>query len=294
MEIAGALKITEVQSKLKSSFLVKRFWRNRGAVIGGLIVVVIFIMALAPSAIASANPTKIEVANRLAPPSLEHPLGTDQLGRDILVRIVYGARVSLVVGIGAVTSAMVSGSFIGIIAGLASTRVDNAIMRVLDIFLAFPAILLALAIMASIGVGLKSIIIALAVVYTPRFSRMARGATLVVGEQTYVEAARAIGASYWRLISRHVVPNIVSPMLVQFTVYLGSAILAEAALSFLGVGVQPPQPAWGSMLSMGKSFMETSPWVVIGPGLAIMVTVLGFNLLGDGLRDILDPRLIQR
>jgi peptide/nickel transport system permease protein len=288
------LERSELHTKRQGWRLAKRVWRDKGVVIGGLIVMALVIMALAPSAIAPTSPTKIVMADRLGPPSLKYPLGTDEMGRDVLSRVIHAARVSLMVSLGGVTGAMIIGSLIGVIAALASTRVDNLIMRVLDVFLAFPTILLALTIMASIGTGLKSIIIAIAVVYTPRFSRMTRGATLVVREQTYIEAARAIGAPYWRLISRHILPNIASVTIVQFTVYLGFAILVEAALSFLGLGVQPPQPAWGSMLSRGKTFMEISPWVVIGPGLAIMATVLGFNLLGDGLRDILDPRLMER
>jgi peptide/nickel transport system permease protein len=253
----------------------------------------LLLMALVPDLIAPADPTDMDVVSRLAPPSVDHPLGTDELGRDIFSRLVYGSRVSLLVGIGGVTSAMLVGSLIGIIAGLGSTHMDNIIMRVLDVLLAFPAILLALAVMAGVGVGFKSTIIAIAVVYVPRFSRVARGATLVVDQELYVEAARAIGAPYWRIVRCHVAPNIAAPIIVQFTVYLGFAILVEATLSFLGLGVQPPRPAWGAMLSNGKAFMELSPWVVMGPGFAIMITVLGFNLLGDGLRDILDPQLIE-
>lgn len=273
--------------------VLQRFLQDKGAVIGSLIILVLLLMALAPDLIAPADPTDMDVVERLAPPSINHLLGTDELGRDIFSRVVYGARVSLLVGIGGVSSAMLVGSLVGIIAGLASTRVDNIIMRILDVFLAFPAILLALSIMAAVGVGFKSIIIAIAVVYTPRFSRVARGATLVVDQEVYIEAARAIGAPYWRIIRRHVAPNVAAPIMVQFTVYLGFAILVEATLSFLGLGVQPPQPAWGAMLSNGKAFMEISPWVVMGPGFAIMITVLAFNLLGDGLRDILDPYLVD-
>jgi peptide/nickel transport system permease protein len=200
----------------------------------------------------------------------------------------------LIVSLVGVTVAMVIGALVGVTAGFASTRVDNLIMRVLDIFLAFPLVLLALAIIGALGPGLRSITIAIAVVYAPRFARTARSGTLLVREQIYILAARAIGASSWRLIWRHTLPNIASTLIVQLTIYLGFAILVEAALSFLGLGVQPPNPSWGGMLSRGKAFMELSSWVVIGPGLAIMLTVLGFNLLGDGLRDVLDPRLIRR
>jgi peptide/nickel transport system permease protein len=280
--------------KLKNSQRAKRILRDKGFAIGSMIIIAMFVLALAPAAFAPYSPTEMVVRNRLSAPSTAHLLGTDELGRDILSRIIYGARTSAMVSLGGVTIAVVTGTIIGMIAGLARASVDNAIMRVLDIFLAFPVLLLALAIMASLGAGISSIFVALAVVYTPGFARLARGATLSERENDYILASRMIGVSYWRLVLRHLLPNIASPIMVQFTVRLGYAILLEATLSFLGLGVPPPHPAWGAMLSRGKGFMEVSPWVVLGPGLAIMLTVLGFNLAGDGLRDILDPRLIKR
>ena len=227
----------------------------------------------------------------LDPPSGRHWLGTDELGRDMLSRIIYGARVSLQVSIGSVLLATPFSVAIGLVAGYTGGWVDNVISRLLDIGLAFPALLLALLVVAIRGTNLNSLTIALTVIYVPRFTRVIRSSVLSVGTIQYVEAARSYGCSELRIMIGHILPNVLSPIIVQATVNLAAAVLAEASLSFLGLGVQPPRSAWGSMLNAGKIYMEQYPHLTIFPGLAIAVTVLGFNFLGDGLRDALDPHL---
>ncbi|HEV8353488.1 MAG TPA: ABC transporter permease [bacterium] len=256
---------------------------------GGAIVLGIVLMALFPQAIAVADPNRIDVSVLLAGPSLAHPLGTDELGRDVWSRVVVGARVSLIVALAAVGSALVAGSIIGVVAAWASGRVDNLIMRLMDLAIAFPSILLAMMIIAALGLGARSVIIAIALVNTPGFARIARAAVLGIKGELYIEAARALGAHESWIITHHVLPNILPPLMVGFSVSMGFAIIVEASLSFLGLGLPPPHPAWGSMLFKGKDFMEISPWGMIGPGLALTLTVVGFNLLGDGMRDLFDP-----
>jgi peptide/nickel transport system permease protein len=236
-------------------------------------------------------PDKIHLNALFEPPSREYFLGTDALGRDILSRIIYGARVSLQVSIGSVMLATPVGVAIGLIAGYAGGRLDNVISRLLDIMFAFPPVLLALLVVAVLGPNLNNLIVALVVVYVPRFARVARGSVLSVNSALYITAAHSYGCQDWRVMVRHILPNILSPVIVQSTVTLATAVLAEASLSFLGLGVQPPVAAWGSMLNAGKTYMEQYPHLTIFPGLAIAVTVLAFNLLGDGVRDALDPHL---
>jgi len=257
--------------------------------LGGAIVLGIMLMALFPQAVSVADPNRIDVSVLLTGPSLAHPLGTDELGRDVWSRVVVGARVSLVVALAAVGGALVAGSIIGVSAAWASGRVDNLIMRLMDLAIAFPSILLAMMIIAALGLGARSVIIAIALVNTPGFARIARGAVLGIKGELYIEAARALGAHESSIITRHVLPNISPPLIVGFSVSMGFAIIVEASLSFLGLGLPPPHPAWGSMLFKGKDFMEISPWGMIGPGLALTLTVVGFNLLGDGMRDLFDP-----
>ena len=231
---------------------------------------------------------------RLQGPSATHWLGTDDLGRDLLSRVIVGARISLLVSGVSITLAAIIGSMIGLLAGYFRGPLDALFMRLMDILFAFPAILLALLAVAVLGPALENLIMAIVIVYAPAFARIARGATMSVAAEPFVEASRSLGAGSSRIIFRHVAPNIIAPLVVQYTISLAYAVLIEASLSFLGLGVQPPTPSWGGMLSTGKTFLELSPWPSLVPGLALVVTVLGLNLLGDAVRDVLDPRLRQQ
>jgi len=254
-------------------------------VLGLLIIVGIFGKALAPYGL-----NDIDIPNRLSGPSALHWFGTDNLGRDTLTRILIAARVSLQVGFIAVGFALVVGVPIGLIAGYYRGAVDSALMRLMDILFSFPAILLAIAILAVLGPNVTNAMIAIGIVYTPIFARITRGSVLVVSEEVYVRAARSLGATNRRILFRHILPNVAAPIIVQTTLSLAFAILSEAALSFLGLGVQPPNPAWGRMLADGRDYFQQNPWMGIFPGLAILVTVMAFNFVGDGLRDALDPK----
>lgn len=254
-------------------------------VLGLLIIVGIFGKALAPYGL-----NDIDIPNRLSGPSALHWFGTDNLGRDTLTRILIAARVSLQVGFIAVGFALVVGVPIGLVAGYYRGAVDSALMRLMDILFSFPAILLAIAILAVLGPNVTNAMIAIGIVYTPIFARITRGSVLVVSEEVYVRAARSLGATNRRILFRHILPNVAAPIIVQTTLSLAFAILSEAALSFLGLGVQPPNPAWGRMLADGRDYFQQNPWMGIFPGLAILVTVMAFNFVGDGLRDALDPK----
>jgi len=275
-----------------------RLWRfsrrHPDIAIGGALVAGLIIVAAFAPYVSRYSPNEMALASRLQPPSMEHLLGTDEFGRDMLSRIIYGARASLQVGLVTVLIAGLLGTSLGLLSGYYGGFIDNVIMRVIDMILAFPTILLALVIVTALGPSLTNLMIAMGVVYTPQFARIARGSTLAVKSSEYIEAARSLGATAGRINLRHVLPNILSPLLVQATISIAFAILAEAALSFLGLGIQPPKPSWGSMLNQGRTYMALSPWLVISPGVAIMVTVLTFNFLGDALRDYLDPRLIHQ
>ncbi len=232
-----------------------------------------------------------QAARRLLAPSAVHPLGTDELGRDELSRIIHGTQVSLQVGMISVIIALVIGTTAGIAAGFYGRTVDAVLMRGVDIMFAFPGLVLAIVIAGLLGPSRTNAMIAIGIVYAPAFARVVRGSTLSVLGLPFVEAARSLGISDLRIVVRHLLPNILAPLIVLTTVYLSTAILTEAALSFLGLGTQPPEPSWGGMLNASRSHMERAPWLAIAPGLAIMIVVLGFNFLGDGLRDILDPQL---
>jgi peptide/nickel transport system permease protein len=240
--------------------------------------------------IAPFEPTA-QKARRLLAPSAAHLLGTDELGRDVFSRIVFGARISLYVGLVSVSLALLLGVLAGVLAGYMGGTADNLIMRLVDVMLAFPGLVLAIVIAGMLGPSLTNAMIAIGVIYAPSYARLARSAVLSVKAEPYIEAARLIGGRHLHIIRRHVAPNIMAPLIVQTSLMMSIAILSEASLSFLGLGTQPPNPAWGTMLSTGRTFMERAPWLTIFPGLAIMIVVVGFNFLGDGLRDALDPRL---
>jgi peptide/nickel transport system permease protein len=264
--------------------------RNR-LVLGGIIMVAgLILTAVLAGLIAPYDPIANNVRAALQPPSSYYFFGTDRFGRDVFSRVIHGSRLSLMVALVSVSVSAVIGVALGLVSGYYRGWVDNLIGRIMDVFFSFPALLLAIGVAAMLGPGLNNAIIAITVVYAPVFGRVVRGPVLVERGKEYVEAARVIGASSPRVLLRHVFPNVLSPLIVQATITLSQAILVEAYLSFLGLGTQPPFPSWGTMLQEGRSFLETAPWMSIFPGLAIMITVLAFNLLGDGIRDVLDPR----
>jgi peptide/nickel transport system permease protein len=271
--------------------LGRRLLRNRSALIGLVLVGIYVVVAIFAPVLAPYTAIEQHPQDRLQPPSQKYRLGTDEFGRDILSRLMYGATNSLRVAVLSVAIACLVGTTFGMIAGYTGGFTDNAVMRVMDLFFAFPAILLALSIVTALGPGTRNTILAIAIVYTPIFARVARGPVLAAKEMEYVDAARSIGSRHARILGRHVLPNITAPLLVQVSLALSWAMLTEAGLSFLGLGTIPPAPSWGSMLADSRRLMELAPWTAIYPGLAIMFGVLGFNLLGDGLRDVLDPHL---
>jgi peptide/nickel transport system permease protein len=273
---------------------LKRAWRrfslNRGAVVGAVILVLFVFTALLAPWLAPYSPTDQHLAVRLSPPSWTHWLGTDDLGRDLLSRLVFGTQVSLRVGVIAVALALVGGTALGLLAGYKGDRTDEAVMRCLDVLLAFPSILLAILVVAILGPSLENAIVAIAVVNIPVYARLVRAAVMGLKHQEFIEAARASGAGHWRIVWHHILPNCLTPITVQATLGIGTAILETAGLSFLGLGAQPPTPEWGTMLNDARPYIRDAWWIITFPGVAIIVTVLGFNLLGDGLRDMLDPK----
>lgn len=268
-----------------------RFFHNKLAVSGSVILLFFILMAAFAPVLTPYDPFYMDPAAALTGPSPAHLLGTDNMGRDILSRIIYGSRISLKVSLVSVAIATTAGVILGVAAGYFGKAADAVISRVLEVMLSFPEVLLALLIMSILGSSLNNIMLAIGIVYTPIFARIARGAVLSVKDSLYVEAARSIGVKDVTIILRHILPNILSPVLVQVTLSLAFAILSEAALSFLGIGVEPDIPSWGIMLNNGKAWIEIAWWVGVFPGIAIALAVLGFNILGDGLRDVLDPRL---
>ncbi len=263
---------------------------NAGAAAGLLIVGLFVLAALAADWLPLRSPLEMAPQQRMAGPSWSMPFGADAFGRDLLSRTVYGARLSLRVALASVAVAVVAGSLLGLASGYAGGRVDQAIMRAMDVFFSFPAILLALGIVAALGPSPDNVVLAIAVVYTPIFARVVRGPVLALKEREFVEATRALGAGAMLIVARHILPNLTSVLVVQTSIALSWAVLTEASLSFLGLSAQPPAPSWGTMLNEGRQNLELAPHMAIFPGLAIMLAVLGFNLLGDGLRDVLDPR----
>jgi len=273
---------------------MKRFLRNFAFTAGALLTIALIFVALAAPLLAPFDPNAQNTIRRLEPPSHEHPLGLDELGRDVLSRILFGARVSLRVGFSVVLIAAAIGIALGSIAGYFGGAIDVMIMRICDILLAFPGILLAIALVAVLGPSLNNVILALATIGWVGYARLVRGQVLKVREMEYVTAAKALGARSPRVIVLHVLPNVINPVIVMATLGLAGAILAEAALSFLGLGVQPPTPSWGSMLTSGRQYLGLANHLAIYPGIAIMLAVMGLNFLGDGLIDALDPKYRKR
>ena len=271
--------------------VVPRVRRHKGAVVGTGIVAALVLIALGQSVLAPQSPTKIDITAALNAPGRTHWMGTDQYGRDVYSRVVHGSSISLVIGFISVGIAAAAGTTVGLVAGYDGGRVDALLMRGMDVMLAFPGILLALAIVSVLGPSLHNLMIAVGISGIPYYARLVRGSVLVAKEQLYVEAARVVGVPIPVILIRHILPNVVAPIIVAATLGMGGAILAAAALSFIGLGSQPPTPEWGRMLSEGRDYLRDAWWISTFPGMAIMLAVLGVNMLGDGLRDVLDPRL---
>lgn len=281
----------------------KTFVKNPVVLVCTIVIIALVFVALLADVIAPYNPEQQNLAGSLTPPQLlqraadidgqRYWLGSDHMGRDVLSRVIYGARISLMVGLISVFCASVAGTLLGAVAGYFRGWVDVIISRFIDILLAFPSLITTLALMAALGRSLTNVIIAISISILPRIARLIRGSVLSIRERDYVQASRALGATHVHIIFKHIIPNTIAPVLVYATLQIPSAIIAEAYLSFLGAGVPPPEPTWGNMASEGKTYLMTAPWIAIVPGAAIAVTVLAFNLLGDAIRDLLDPRLRQ-
>jgi peptide/nickel transport system permease protein len=267
-------------------------WRRHGVLsIGALLVGLVVLAAVAAPVIAPYSPYDLDVAMMLKPPSPAHWLGTDEVGRDVLSRTIYAARISVEVAMVAVSVGLIGGTLIGMLAAYFGGIIDLMLMRLMELLFSFPAILLAVILMASLGTSIFNAMIAIGIIFIPGFARLARASTMDVLRQQYIEAARTIGMGDMRIIFREILPNIIAPSLVEAAVAFAYAVLLESALSFLGLGAQPPEPSWGNMINTGRGFMAQAPWLGIVPGTALFLCVLGFNLLGDGLRDLLDPHL---
>lgn len=265
--------------------------RSRSAIAGGVVLALLILLAIFAPLISSYDPTAVALRTRLQPPSASHLFGTDEFGRDILTRVFYGARISLPVGLIALVIGVSLGTLVGLIAGFYGKIVDGILMWFVDVLLAFPGLLLALLVVAILGVDLRNVMIAVGVSMIPRFARLVRGTVLSAKENLYVDAARAIGVPERQILVRHVLPNILSPVIVLATLSLGVTILTAAGLSFVGLGAKPPSPEWGAMIAEGRQFLQHQWWIGTFPGVAILLTVLSVNLIGDGLRDALDPRM---
>ena len=288
--MAGSIRASDCAERAPRWRVLRRAARARLAPFGAAVLALAVLLALAAPLVAPYDPLAQNLGNTLAPPGREHLLGTDNVGRDVLSRVIWCARVSLVAGLVSVVLAVSAGSVLGVVAGYCGGRVDGLVMRVMDAVLSFPPLVLALALGAVLGAGLTGVLLALGVVYTPTFARLMRGQVLTITARDYVDAARALGASGWRIAARHVVPNAINPIIVQASLSVAFAILAEASLSFLGLGIQPPQASWGSMINAGRGYLQQAPWIVFGPGAALFVTVVGVSFVGDAVRDALDPR----
>ena len=268
--------------------------RNRLVLFGTGLILLVVLLAVFADVVAPYDPTEMKMVDALKRPSAPHPFGTDRFGRDVLSRTIYGSRIALGVALSSIAIAFAVGTVLGLVGGYVGGWPDLVIGRVMDVLFSFPTLILAVGIAAMLGPGLNNAALAIAVVYAPLFSRVARGPVIAEREKDHVAAAQGLGAGWPRVVFRHILPNVLAPLIVQASVSLAFAILIEASLSYLGLGTQPPDPSWGTMLNEGRTYLETAPWMSIFPGFAIMVTVFGFNLLGDGLRDTLDPQLRGR
>ena len=295
--MAEQVSVAEVRPKRSSPRIEfykgvwKRLRKNKAAVVGGALIVFFIVTGLIGPFFTTLDPNTTQVLNKLKPPSAEHWFGTDNYGRDIFTRIIHGMSLTLKVGFFAVALGGAIGILLGIVSGYYGGPLDTFIMRVMDILLAFPGILLALAIVSVLGGSLTNVIIAVGVFSVPAFARIVRGSTLSVRKLEYIDAVKALGASDARIIFKHILPNVMSPIIVQVTLRIATAILTASGLAFLGLGAKPPTPEWGAMLSDGRAFMNTAPHLVLFPGVAIVLVVLAFNIFGDGLRDALDPKM---
>jgi peptide/nickel transport system permease protein len=290
-QIALRQPVPAVRPRTFLSGALHRFVARRLVLVGVVLVTILVLIGIFGRFLAPYRPIAQDLTGVLAAPSASHWLGTDELGRDVLSRLLYGATISLQVGIAAVLIASVPGVILGTYVGYRRGLVDNIVMRIMDGLMAFPALILALTIVAVLGSNIFNVMLAIAVTSFPHYARLVRGQVLAVREYDYVLAVRSVGARDRRIIFRHIMPNVISPVLVQASLGVGFAIMAEAGLSFLGLGIQPPTPTWGSMIQVGFQYLETAPWLVMAPGTMIFMAVLGFNLLGDGLREALDPHL---
>lgn len=281
------------RKKRKALELVQALVQNKMSLIGGSIILIYILLAILAPVIAPYDPFEIKLLDKLKPPSMEHWMGTDDKGRDIFSRILYGSQLSLAVGFVSVFIGAFFGIILGIVSGYYGRWIDTLIMRFIDILLAFPGLLLALAVVSALGPSLLNVMIAVGIFSIPTFARIVRGSTLSVKKMEYIDAIKVLGASDIKIIFVHILPNILSPIIVQGTLRLATSILSVAGLSFLGMGAQPPTPEWGAMLSSGRDFLYSAPHIALFPGLAIAIIVLAFNIFGDGLRDALDPRMKQ-
>jgi peptide/nickel transport system permease protein len=290
MSDAVALPIARAPSRSPSAILIGKLFRRKLVLAGAAILVIVTLLALFAPWITPYGPMAMKISDRMQSPGLAHWFGTDELGRDVFSRVVFGARYSLMIGAAVVLISVTGGVLLGLTAGF-FRRLDGPIMRVVDAMMSFPDILLAIALVAVLGASMTNVILALAIVYTPRVARVVRASTLVVRELLFIEAARALGVSTWRILFIHILNNIASPILVQATFIFAYAVLAEAGLSFLGVGVPPELPTWGTMIASGQQFAHQAIWLVVFPGVAIVLSALSLQMVGDGFRDLLDPKL---
>jgi len=304
-QLLAHLEVPEIRIRSQRKRLFQTFIRNRPAILGVVLMMLVLFAAFFADdwfiaifqgrepqpLLAPYDPLEQDAANRLAPPSREHWMGLDSFGRDILSRIIYGARISLMVGIIAVLIGGIAGGIMGLAGGYQGGKTENLLMRATDVLMAFPSLIMGLMVLAVLGGGLFNMILAIGIVLAPTFARVAHGSTLTVKQNDYVQVARSIGAGNLRIARVHVLPNITSELVVLASIWIASAIRVEANLSFIGLGVSPPTPAWGSMIRDGTRYLFEAPWVSFFPGMAILITVLAFNLLGDGLRDVFDPKL---
>ena len=290
MSSSVAMPIARAPSRSPTAILMGKLFRRKLVLAGAAILVVVTLLALFAPWITPYGPMAMKIADRMQSPRLAHWFGTDELGRDVFSRVVYGARYSLMIGALVVLISVTGGVLLGLTAGF-FRRLDGPIMRVVDAMMSFPDILLAIALVAVLGASMTNVILALAIVYTPRVARVVRASTLVVRELLFIEAARALGVSTWRILFIHILNNIASPILVQATFIFAYAVLAEAGLSFLGVGVPPELPTWGTMIASGQQFAHQAIWLVVFPGIAIILSALSLQMVGDGFRDLLDPKL---